>query len=82
MLSDRVVLPSPEPPAGVSVHLVMPWFLPLAALTAWLGLRAVRDIRAEGEEGHAGGWWMLILTLLPLVFWLIAQARPGERTLR
>jgi hypothetical protein len=59
--------------AGVIVHLVMPWFLPLASFAAWLGIRAARDLRTEGETGRRSAWWMLILMFLPLFFWLIAQ---------
>ena len=59
--------------AGVVVHLVMPWFLPLATMAAWLGVRAARDLRTEGEAGRRNAWWMLTLMALPLIFWLIAQ---------
>lgn len=62
--------------AGVAVHLVMPWFLPLAALAAWLGVRAALDLRAEKEAPRSSVAWMLILMSLPLLFWLIAQFRP------
>lgn len=59
------------------MHLVMPWFFPLATLTAWLGLRAARDLRIEGETGRRNAWWALVLTFLPLFFWLIAQVTSG-----
>ena len=55
------------------MHLVMPWFFPLATLAAWLGVRAARDLRTEGETGRRNAWWMLALMFLPLFFWLIAQ---------
>ncbi|HJW34137.1 MAG TPA: hypothetical protein VJ505_12280 [Holophagaceae bacterium] len=55
------------------MHLVMPWFLPLATLAAWLGIRAASDLRTTGETGRRNAWWMLILMFLPLFFWLIAQ---------
>jgi hypothetical protein len=55
----------------------MPWFFPLATLTAWLGLRAARDLRIEGETGRRNAWWALVLTFLPLFFWLIAQVTSG-----
>ena len=55
------------------MHFVMPWFLPLASFAAWLGVRAVRDSRIEGETGRRSAWWMLALMFLPLLFWLIAQ---------
>jgi hypothetical protein len=51
----------------------MPWFFPLATLAAWLGLRAARDLRTEGETGRRNARWMLVLMFLPLFFWLIAQ---------
>ena len=55
------------------MHLVMPWFLPLAALAAWLGARAARDLRAEGGASRPTAVWMLLLMLAPLFFWLVAQ---------
>lgn len=55
------------------MHLVMPWFLPLATFSAWLGTRAARDLRVEGETGRRNAWWMLVLMLLPLFSWLLAQ---------
>jgi len=55
----------------------MPWFFPLATLAAWLGVRAARDLRSEGETGRASAWWMLVLMFLPLFFWLIAQVTSG-----
>lgn len=59
------------------MHLVMPWFLPLATVAAWLGVRAAHDLRSEGGNGRANAWWMLILMVLPLFFWLIAQFTSG-----
>ena len=55
------------------MHLVMPWFLPLAALTAWLGIRAARDLRVEGGASRRAAVWMLLLMWVPLFFWLVTQ---------
>ena len=89
MLLDRLAFnkreAGPIPPlpvkagstAGVVVHLVMPWFFPLATIAAWLGVRAARDLRSEGEAGRRNAWWMLVLMALPLFFWLIAQFTSG-----
>jgi hypothetical protein len=55
------------------MHLVMPWFLPLAALTAWLGTRAARSLHAEGGASRRAAAWMLLLMWVPLFFWLVTQ---------
>jgi hypothetical protein len=51
----------------------MPWFFPLATLTAWLGVRAARTLRSEGGAGRTNAVWMLILMVLPLFFWVLTQ---------
>jgi len=55
------------------MHLVMPWFFPVATLVAWLGVRTSRDLRSEGASARTSARWMLVLMTLPLVFWLITQ---------
>jgi hypothetical protein len=55
------------------MHIVMPWFFPLATLVAWLGVRTARDLRSEGRAARTTARWMLALMSLPLVFWFIAQ---------
>ncbi|NWJ40999.1 MAG: hypothetical protein HXX12_08510 [Geothrix sp.] len=61
------------------MHLVLPWFLPLATLVAWLGLRTARDLRAESGAGRKNAVWMLVLMFFPLFVWLMAQftTHPG-----
>ena len=64
----------PDPAAaGAALHLVMPWFFPLATLVAWLGVRTVRNHRSEGRTARTTARWLLVLMSLPLVFWFIAQ---------
>lgn len=55
------------------MHLVMPWFFPLATFVACLGVKTARDLRSEGRSARTTGIWMLSLMSLPLVFWFIAQ---------
>ena len=55
------------------MHLVMPWFFPLATLSAWLGTRTAKDLRAEAGSGRKDALWVLALMLLPLFIWLLAQ---------
>lgn len=55
------------------MHLVMPWFLPLAALVAWLGTLTARRSRAEGGISRATAAWMVILMFTPLFCWLLVQ---------
>lgn len=55
------------------MHIVMPWFFPLATLVAWLGVKTARDLRSEGRSARTAALWMLSLMSLPLVFWFIAQ---------
>ncbi|MFN7958924.1 MAG: hypothetical protein U0P46_11475 [Holophagaceae bacterium] len=55
------------------MHIVMPWFFPLATLVAWLGVRNARSLRSEGRTARTTALWMLTLMSLPLLFWFIAQ---------
>lgn len=55
------------------MHLVMPWFFPLAAFVAWLGVRSARELRAEAERARTNALWMLIVMFLPLLIWLANQ---------
>ena len=55
------------------MHLVMPWFFPLASLVTWLGFRTTKDARAEGPSAWATACWLRALMALPLLFWLITQ---------
>jgi hypothetical protein len=55
------------------MHLVMPWFLPLAAVVAYAGTRLAREQR-RGEAGKIGETlFLLYLTWSPLLYWLLAQ---------
>jgi uncharacterized membrane protein YhaH (DUF805 family) len=55
------------------MHVVMPWFFPVATLVAWLGVWTARDLRLEGRSARTNALWLLLLMALPLIFWLIAQ---------
>lgn len=61
------------------MHVVLPWFFPIASLLAGLGLRSARDFRAEGRPGRKNAVWMVVLMGFPLLIWLMAQvaAQPG-----
>ena len=54
------------------MNLVMPWFLPVAAIVASLGIRTARHLHTE-KRRRGDLLLMLILTASPLLFWLIAQ---------
>lgn len=55
------------------MHLVMPWFLPMAAGVAFVGTRLAKGLfHREGRLG-SDGLLMLTLAWFPLLMWIIAQ---------
>lgn len=38
------------------MHPVMPWFFPLATLSARLGTRTARNLKVEGRRGEGTRW--------------------------
>ncbi len=67
------------PPWGIAVHIVMPWFFPLASFVAWLGMRSAHEMRHERGSANKNGIWMLVLMCVPLFAWLLVQflSQPG-----
>lgn len=55
------------------MHLVMPWFFPMAAGVAYAGTRLARDIFHREKRRGPDGLLMLTLAWYPLATWLIAQ---------
>jgi len=55
------------------MHLLMPWFLPLAAGLAFIGSRTARGIYRERGRNSPDGHLMLALAWIPLLVWVVAQ---------
>jgi hypothetical protein len=54
------------------MHLVMPWFLPLAALVGWMGTASARTLLPGGKQG-GDRRALLVVAWVPLLIWLLVQ---------
>lgn len=62
------------------MHLLMPWFLPLAGLSLWFGVHTVHDMPHESHRHKRQAMQLLCIAVIPLLVWLIAQfieSNPG-----
>lgn len=55
------------------MRLVMPWFLPLAVFTGWLGTRMAREMGHHDSKRKGEAVLALAITGFPLVAWLLTQ---------
>jgi hypothetical protein len=55
------------------MHLVMPWFLPLAGFVVWTGLLTVKDLPHESHRARIQVIQLLGISLIPLLVWLTVQ---------
>lgn len=62
------------------MHLLMPWFLPLAAGSACLLSRTALSVFHERKPKQLDGLLLLALAWFPLMIWVFAQfASPASR---
>ncbi|WP_306590592.1 hypothetical protein [Geothrix sp. 21YS21S-4] len=60
------------------MHLLLPWFLPAAALVGWLGTASARTLAPGGRQGR-DRVALLAVAWSPLLIWLLAQfVDPGR----
>jgi hypothetical protein len=55
------------------MHLVTPWFLPLAAGVLWIGIHTVRDMPHESRRHRTQAIQLLCIAVIPLLIWLTVQ---------
>jgi len=61
------------------MHVILPWFLPMALLSAFLGLDSIRGPREIDLESHSEARWLMVLMFVPLLIWLLVQFSPSNQ---
>ncbi len=55
------------------MHLLMPWFLPLATGMGVVGTRTAKDFFLREKKKRLEGFLAIVLAWFPLLAWLAAQ---------